>query len=191
MMNGAKHRIVLLKRDRGEGAVKLKLDEEEVTVEKFTQEERKEQGERESKEDLETLLILLGYINFGDVIQKGRDDYISIPTKPEVYNQRKAIAIYRLMWYFGIPLEAGITDEYSCIYGFKYKGYVFELMDEPGSSMRIDSRHLIPKKEYDLSAETDKKYAPPKKISEEIISILEYLMKNPVEIFTSGGPELV
>ncbi|MEM3490190.1 MAG: hypothetical protein QXO75_11130 [Nitrososphaerota archaeon] len=54
--------------------------------------------------------------------------------------------------------------------------------------MRIDSRHLVPKEEYNLNAETSKKYAPPEKLCEEIISILEYLMKNPIKVYTDGGP---
>ncbi|MBO3839267.1 MAG: hypothetical protein QXU09_00400 [Thermoproteota archaeon] len=184
-MSEAKHRIELLKRDRKNGLVKLKLDGEEVVVEKIGKEEMPQKGE-----DLQVLLIWTDNIDFGDIATRGegKDDYVLIPTKPEVYNQRKALAIYRLMWCFGMPSEAGTTDEYSCIYGFKYKGYVFKLMDEPGRSMRIDSRHLVSKEEDILSAKTDKKYAPPKKISEEIISILEYLMKNPVEVYTNGGP---
>ncbi|MGB9622453.1 MAG: hypothetical protein ACPL07_01290, partial [Candidatus Bathyarchaeia archaeon] len=109
--------------------------------------------------------------------------------------QRKALAVYRLLWYFGPPYLFAVGDEASCDYRVKYKGYVFEITDEPGKFIEIRSLHLVTREEFRRLETVDQvkkeEYKPPEEIKEEIVSMLEYLMKNSVEVYTNGGPVMV
>ncbi len=109
--------------------------------------------------------------------------------------RRKALAVYRLLWYFGPPYHTAVGDVSSCEYLVKYKGFVFNVEDMPGNHLRIDSLHLVTKEKFlEVSRQDwkkEKEYAPPDKIKEEIISIIEYLTKKPVKIRTDAGPVFI
>ena len=66
----------------------------------------------------------------------------------DIVIQRRAMAIYRLLWYFGQTFSLYDKVRDSCAFRVKYKGYVFRIGDDIESDgLRIDSSHLIPRGE--------------------------------------------
>lgn len=175
------HEVEVVERDIDRNYLILKLDGNEVRVERFTEEDWRDWVARMEKEFLRILNIRIDYIKFSDRNwNRKKKDYSKI-----IY-RRKALAIYRLIWYFGPPLRISVGNQASCQFEIKYKGYVFEIDDVADSDdFRIDMIHLIPKEEV-YSIEVRKKYEPPKEIEEEVMAIFEYLTKNPVKISMSG-----
>jgi len=178
--------VKLVKSDVNRNFIVLKLNGEEVIVEKFTEDEWREWKEREKKESLHSLFVWIGTISFyKENWDPRRKDYSKIVAK------HRALAVYRLLWYLGQTSSCYDNINESCAFQVKYKGYVFEIGDNIKSNgFQIHSVHLIPKKEP-LTAETEKKYEPSKEVRAEIVAIFEYLTKYPVEVFMDSGSILI
>ncbi len=190
-MGEGKHKIKVLERDLNRKYVDIELDGERVRVEKLTEEEIKEWNEHLDSGKFTILTIRTGWIDFDYGSTSPFDKEASERVWRELC-RRKALAVYRLLWYFGPPYQFATGEEFSCTFTLKYKGYVFEVSDRFGEHMWVSSIHLVTKEEFRKLETTERKrqkeYAPSEEIGEEILSIVEYLTKNPVTVYTDAGP---
>jgi len=93
---------------------------------------------------------------------------------------RKALAVYRLIWYFPPFQFSSGGEESSCMFTLKYKGYVFKVEDIFGEHMRVNFLHLVTEEEFRKLETTERRrreeYAPFRgNWVEEIVSMIEYL----------------
>jgi hypothetical protein len=167
-----KYKIEFIHQDYNKKYIELKINGEEVKVEKV------------SKEELEKLKENLSLIEYWPLWGS------TIRFKRKELRIKKPLAIYRLMINFGIPTYTGYS-EYSCSYLLKYKGYYFKIQDEIFEAIRIKNILYVPKEigykyYHGINGEVEKiieEYKPPKDICEEFILIIRYLINNPAMVF--------
>jgi hypothetical protein len=165
-----KYKIEFVYSYRSKGCVELKINEEEVKVEKVSKEEL---------EKLEKLSLINRWIPWGGMIY----------FKEKELEIKKSLAIYRLSIYFGMPTSSGV-DEYGYSYLLKYKGHYFEITDDIFGPIWIKNILFVTKENYDKyfhGTEEEKKkieeeYCAPKDICEEFIAIIRYLINNPAMV---------
>ena len=172
-----KYKIEFVYSYRSKGCVELKINEEEVKVEKV------------SKEELEKLKENLSLIEYWPLWGS------TIRFKRKELRIKKPLAIYRLMINFGAPYE--LYEEYCCEYLLKYKGHYFEITDDIFGPIWIKNILFVTKENYDKyfhGTEEEKKkieeeYCAPKDICEEFIAIIRYLINNPAMVYIEGVGE--
>ncbi|MBO3842535.1 MAG: hypothetical protein FGF48_09015 [Candidatus Brockarchaeota archaeon] len=126
MASEAKHRIRMLGRDVNRRHVNVELDGERVGVERFSEEENKEWSEYLKSEKFTILSIGVGYVDFDHGSVNSFDKEATRKARRRLY-RRKALAIYRLLWYFGPPYHTSVGYISSCEYLVKYRGFVFSI----------------------------------------------------------------
>ena len=172
-----KYKIEFVYSYRSKGCVELKINGEEVKVEKVSKEEL---------EKLEKLSLIDRWIPWGGMIY----------FKEKEIRIKEPLAIYRLSIYFGMPTSSGVS-EYGYSYLLKYKGYYFEIIDDIFLRIWIRNSLFVTDEIYDKyfhGTEEEKKkveeeYEAPKDICEEFIAIIRYLINNPAMVYIEGTGE--
>ncbi|MEM2928050.1 MAG: hypothetical protein QXP60_03700 [Nitrososphaerota archaeon] len=170
-----KYKIEVIDNDREKGYVIVKINGEEVKIEKVPNEEM---------EELRKKYEIQEWPKWAD----------KILFKEKDLKREKSLAIYRLMLYIGNPNEIMSNERCCCYYHLKYKGHYFSLSDEIFDYIWIQWCRLIPKDIYlkyshgnEEAAKIIREFEPPKDIYEEFSAIIEYLVRNPCMIRIEGG----
>jgi hypothetical protein len=171
-----KYKIEVISHDRAKGYVIVKINGEEVKIEKVVDEEMKELNKLMREKGY--YLMELGLVG-GEILFKEKE-----------IRKEKPLAIYRLLLYFGIPNSLRETS--SCVYYLKYKGQIFSVFDRIFGHIEICLDYWIPKDIYEKyyygkneeARKIREEYAPPKDICEEFIAIIKYLVRNPCTVYT-------
>jgi hypothetical protein len=154
-----------LKRDLNRKYVDVELDGERVRVEKLSEEEIKEWNKHLDTGEFTILTIRAGWIDF-DYGSTSLFDKEACERAWRELCRRKALAVYRLIWYFPPFQFSSGGEESSCMFTLKYKGYVFKVEDIFGEHMGVNFLHLVTKGEFRKLETTERKrreeYAPSK-----------------------------
>ncbi|MEM2209587.1 MAG: hypothetical protein QXW69_03010 [Nitrososphaerota archaeon] len=178
-----KYKIEVIGADRDRKYIIVKINGEEVEVRRLANEEKKEIDELIKKKKYVPLEIEFAG---NEILFKEKD-----------FSKEKALAVYRLMLYFGIP--DFITWSTSFAYYLKYKGETFLILDEHLTHIKICLCYWIPNEVYEKyhygkdeeAKKIRERYAPPKDICDEFSAIIEYLVRNPYMIHTLYGDMLI
>jgi len=158
-----KHKIKLLERDSKRNYVILEMDGEKVRIDKISNEKRKKWIELDKKGSVKRISISAGLIDFGT-------------------HDKKVFGLYRLLWYFGVPHGISDWNQYTCFFELKYKDFTF-VLDDARDHLRINSEHDVPRDKYAEYSKPEKKaeLAPPEEIKNEFRSLIDFLVKYPIE----------
>ena len=180
VMRKVDRQLELVEQDHWSRSASLQLDGEEVKIERASDVEKQGWRHLELTRSFREICIRAGRISFSG---------------PDMFHN-KALAVYRLMWYFGPPENVHMSLDLTCMFILTYKGYAFSIFDKTDGPMDIDSIHYVSDEEYGRHlmeeekgkqpTELEKKLMPPKEIQEEIVSLVEFLIGNPVVIVKEG-----